>query len=398
MVTASIAAKLTDFELERNRTDDDIATLEASLRQSPTDLEKQTRLAYRLYHRATLTESAAHYQATQAVISAAISQFGPKEDLCLLKANLDFRFHRLAAVHRDLEMAPKLPGRFEARSILADLAFQQGRYREARETYEKLIEEDRTWDNLARLAHYHGKMGDMGLADRLYAEAEDELTAKEMRSFSWVELQRGVLNMAQGRYEDAADRYRRADMAYSGYWLIQEHIAEALAAAGKFHEAAALYRDVISRTPKPELQQTLGELYVFMGEAGQAEPWFERALSAYLDSAKRGDVHYYHHLTDFYADIRQDGAAAAEWARMDLELRENFSTQAALAWALFRNGEIDASLDWMSRALSSGAADAELFQQAAAIYKAAGQSSESQRFLGRAAAINPHYGNFHVHR
>jgi len=400
MVTASapIAARLTDFELERKRTDDDIAALEASLRDVPMDLEKRTRLAYRLYHRATLTESGEHYLATQRVISAAISQFGPKEDLCLLRANLDFRFHRLGAVKQDLEMAPQLAGRFEARSILADLAFQQGRYREARETYQNLIEQDRTWDNLARLAHYHGKMGDMELADRLYAEATEELTAKEMRSFSWVELQRGVLDMAQGRYEEAAAHYRRAGRAYSGSWLIQEHAAEALAATGKFHEAAALYRAAISQAPKPELLQTLGELYVFMGEPGQAEPWLERALAAYLESAGRGEVHYYHHLTDFYADIRQDGAAAAKWARMDLELRENFSTQAALAWALFRSGKIDAAIEWMDRALSSGAADAELFQQAAAISSAAGQVSKSEHFLGRAAAINPHYANFHVHR
>ena len=37
-----------------------------------------------------------------------------------------------------------------------------------------------------------------------------------------------------------------------------------------------------------------------------------------------------------------DGAKAVDWARRDLALRENSSTQAALAWALLRNGQATA--------------------------------------------------------
>jgi tetratricopeptide (TPR) repeat protein len=390
--------KLTSYESELSRTDEDIAGLEVSLEKTPGDIEKRTRLAYRLYHRATLTASARAFEAAGKAIDEAISRFGPQEDLCLLKANLDFRFHRLREVERDLRMAPKLAGRFEARSIQADLAFQRGQYKEARAAYEDLIAEDRTWDNLARVAHFHAKMADADTADGLYVEAEEELTAKEMRSFAWLELQRGVLDIAHGRYEDAAAHYRRAGQAYSGYWLTEEHMAEVLGATGKFDQAVAMYTKVIARAPKPELLQTLGELHMAMGEPAQAAPWFEKALAAYLESAGRGEVQYFHHLTDFYAEVRDDAAEAVKWARQDIELRENFSTQAALAWALYRDGAIGEALVWMDRALSSGAADAELFQHAAKIYEAADRMSERSRLLASAAAINPHYGGFHVHR
>jgi len=400
MVAASApaAGKPTDYAAELKRTEEDIASLEASLATEPRDLEKQTRLVYRLYHRATLTENSDAFQSTARAIAAAISQFGPQEDLCLLKANLDFRFHRLQEAAQDLRMAPKLSGRFEAKSLQADLDFQLGRYEAARVTYATLIEEERTWDNLARLAHLQGKMGNLEGADRLYVEAEDELTAKEMRSFAWVELQRGVLDIGRGRYEEATAHYQRAGRAYSGYALVQEHMAEVLAATGHCDDAVALYKQVIGRTPKPELMQTLGELYAFMDEPQQAAPWLDRAHAAYLESAGRGEVHYYHHLTDFYADVRQDGAAAMKWARKDVELRENFSTQAALGWALYREGELEEALLWINRALSSGVASAELFHQAAAIHKSAGRTTESGRLLNLANAINPHHGAFHVHR
>ena len=171
-----------------------------------------------------------------------------------------------------------------------------------------------------------------------------------------------------------------------------------MAATGRFDEAVELYLEVIRRTSKPELLQTLGELYVFINQPQNAAPCFERALAAYLASAKRGEVHYYHHLTDFYADVSEDAGAAVAWARKDLDLRENFSTQSALARALYKDGAIEDALIWIDLALSSGAVSAELFRQGAVIYKAAGMTGESARLRGLANAINPHPGNFHVHR
>jgi hypothetical protein len=79
----------------------------------------------------------------------------------------------------------------EARLLRADLEFQHGDYQEAEAGYVGAIEAERSWGGLARLAYFRGKMGDLEDADRLYREAEDELTAKEMRSYAWLEVQRG---------------------------------------------------------------------------------------------------------------------------------------------------------------------------------------------------------------
>src|SRR4029453_11742096 len=125
--------------------------------------------------------------------------------------------------------------------------------------------------------------------------------------------------------------------------------------------------------------------------------WYERALAGYLESAGRGEVHYYHHLADFYADVREDGREAVKWARKDIELRENFSTQAALAWASYRCGRFADAVEVIDRALSSGVKDAHLFAQAATIYRAAGRIEEGASYLQMAAAINPYHDGFHVH-
>jgi TPR repeat protein len=135
-----------------------------------------------------------------------------------------------------------------------------------------------------------------------------------------------------------------------------------------------------------------------MGKENEAKPWHEQALAAYLESAGRGEVQYYHHLAGFYADVRQDGVEAVKWARKDAELRPNFITQDGLAWALYRNGQFPAALDAMEKTLSSGVKDPHLFFHAAMIYLAAGRTGEGKRFLQTVAGINPGYENFHVHR
>ncbi len=386
----------TDYETELARIERELAELSPDALRPPVDVERDTRYVYRLYQRASLGGDFEDLEAADAAIDLLIGRARHTGDLYFLKANVDFKFHRLADVRRDLEAGEGLAESPEGRALRADLDFQEGRYAEAEEAYERLIKEDRTWDALARLAHLKFKMGEADAAERLYEEAVDELTAKEMRHYSWVELQRGELDMARGRYDDARAHYERAERAYTGHWQTAEHLAELLGAVGELDAAAALYEQVCARVPRPEFYQALGELYEFKGSPERAEPWLEKARAAYLASAERGQVHYYHHLVDFYADVRGDGAEAVRWARKDLELRENFSTLAALAWALYRDGRLDEALDAMERALASGAKDAHLFRRAGTIRRAALQDGEG--LLRAAAEINPRHGNFHVHR
>jgi tetratricopeptide (TPR) repeat protein len=192
--------------------------------------------------------------------------------------------------------------------------------------------------------------------------------------------------------------YLRADRAYSGYWFVKEHIAELLGAQRRFDEAVALYEKVIERAPKPELCQALGDLYAYMGKPDRAKPWHDKALAAYLDSAQRGEVHYFHHLAGFYADVREDGAEAVKWARKDFALRQGPAAHDALAWALYRDGRFTEALEEMDRALAAGVKDAHLFFHAAMIRLAAGRSAEGTRFLKLAAETNPRFDAFHVHR
>ncbi len=393
MVTAK-----TDYKAELERIENDIAELKNHALVPPTDTEKVTKYVHSVYQHAVHTGNLVELEAIEPLIDEGIRQIRFPGDLYFLKANLAFKLHRLGDVRRHLAADGALLAGTQGQALLADLDFQEGRYPQAKKGYQDVIARDRTWDNLARLAHFEFKMGDTAAADQLFEEAEDELTAKEMRSYAWLELQRGLLDLAHGRHDETAAHYQRAEQAYTGHWLTAEHRAELLGAQGRYDEAAALYQDVVERAPKPEIQQAFGELLTVMGRHEQAEDWLAKAFAGYIEGRRRGGVHYYHHLVDFYADVRKDGAKAVDWARRDIALRDNFSTQAALAWALYRNGQLGEALNRMNQALSSGAKSAHLFSQAAAVFRAAGRPTDGERYAQQAAEINPRHRSFHVHR
>ena len=306
----------TDYERDLARIGDELSRLA----DGPASADRATRIAHCLYRRASMTGDLGELETAEAAVDAGLAEFGAWPDLCFVKANVDFKLHRLDNVRADLELSPALRGSDDGRALAADLDLEEGRYEEARRGYEGL---DRSWSALARLANLEAKLGDRGRADELYAEAEDELTAKELRSYCWLELQRGEL----GRPAEAERHYERAERAYSGDWLVDEHRARLRVTQGRLDEALELYRSVAARAPRPEVHQALGDVYLRMGRAEEARAWHDRALAAYLESVERGGVHYFHHLAHFYLESRPAPAEAVRWARADFELRPNRETR-----------------------------------------------------------------------
>jgi tetratricopeptide (TPR) repeat protein len=198
------------------------------------------------------------------------------------------------------------------------------------------------------------------------------------------------LALEYGRFAFAEEHFKRAGRAYSGYWLVEQHIADLLRAEGRFADAATVYSSVVATTHRPEHQQTLGDLFVSLGKYAEAKSSYDAALAAFLESADRGEVHYYHHLADYYIESRPDKARALEWAQKDVAVRRNYSTLTVLAWALYGAGRVDEALVASDEAVSTRIVDAEMLYQAAAINFAASRPAEGDRLLQFAISINPH--------
>lgn len=387
--------KPTDYQQELGRVRQDIA---AELSRTANDPQSPLRRAYLYFVQASLTGTPGKLVQAETEIDKSIraAPFAPQA--YLLKASIYLKQHRLDRVKAALEHLSASGTNPQTGILRADIAVQEGLYTAAENQLKESLGYSPNWDILSRLAYLRWKAGDYNEAERLYQSAQEQISAKEMRAYAWVVLQRGLMALNRGRHDLAQAHYRHADQSYSGYWLVQDYQAELLGAQRRFTAAAALYQTLIACTRRPEFYHALGDLYAFMGRPDRARPWHDKARALYLDSARSGEVLYYHHLASLFADSPAGGAEAEKWARLDLKLRTNATTRDTLAWALYRNGQYAAALEEMQKALASGWQDAHLFFHAGMIHLAAGQTQQGKQWLRRAAEINPHYKSFHVHR
>jgi len=390
------SARRSDFDVDLAALEADIASLRATA--SPADPETSVRLAYRLYSHATLTGRAADFTALESFADSLQQQIGPQRDVVLLRSTLDVRVHRLQDARARLDGAPALADDPDALLLLADLDLQQGHYDRARGVYQRVVDRSPTWPALARLANLTALDGKPDLADSLYAQAADDLTAKEMRSYAWLAVQRGQLAFLSGRYDQADAQYRLADRAYSGYWLVDEYLGELRAAERRFDDSIAHYLRAIAAAPRTDLFQQLGDAYAAMGRPDDARHWHQRALDGYLASVARGEVQFFHHLAGYYSDVARNGAEAVAWARRDAELRPGAFADDTLAWALHADGKLDEAGRAIDRALASGIVNSHLYYHAMTIKAAAGDAAAAASLAERLGEMNPRYREFHAHR
>jgi tetratricopeptide (TPR) repeat protein len=380
---------MSSYQLHIDRMAEQITSLRREIEAAPhVTVSSYCRLFSSQFQLFSITGQIGQMTTLDDAIEGAIASSRVRSDLWLVQAYAALKLHRFVDAQRIVQAEPARLACPHGLLIQSDLDMARGRYAAAREKIVEALAEDVTWEGLARLAHLAGLLGDVETADHLYIRAQDELTVKQMHAYAWVEVQRGILDFQRGKYAKALAHYEHANQAYSGYWLIEERIAEVKGAQGCFTEAIEAYLDIYAKSARPECAHALGDLYALSGAIVTACEWKARALHRYLQSVSCGEVHYYHYLVELCCELPGEQEQALQWARNDEQLRSNYLTQSNVAWALYRSGRPHEAQGWISRALNSGVVCARLFLQAACVYAADGHAQLGNDYYQMATATN----------
>lgn len=323
----------TDYAKELSRLQTAIERFSA-----PATRDEALQQVYYRYQYASLTVDYEDFKAVENAIASALQSYGPSDDLDYFSAHLNFKLHRLQGTQDFIAHMPDAADSTSLQALRADIALQQGRYAEALQAYENLIHERRSWDALARLAYYRLKTGQPEAADELYRQAADMIPAKDMRSYAWLELQRGLVALEYEHYEQALEHYRTADRAWSGYWLIEEHIAEVLRLMGDIPASASLYEKIIERTHKPEYVTALANMLATKDPAAsaalyrEADTLFERQLALYPEAASG-------HLIESLLQKQDVDPRLQEYAERNHAMRPNSEAKLLLARTYVKLGK-----------------------------------------------------------
>lgn len=378
---------------ELARVDAEIAAQTRHVETTPNSWLMLERLAGLLLTRARLSGSYDDYARAEAAIERAFAIAAPGAGPHLTRVALNFTLHRLDRVAADLERVEhytvKTPAdRRALRELGAELAFQQGRYAEARAGFEAaLAAEPEDLTNLARMALFRWKTGDFAGAEDLYRRALARRPGGEPEA--WLHLQLGLMDLERGRYDHALAHYRDGAAVLAGYWLLDEHIAEILTLQGKTDEALALYADIIARTDNPEFMDAVAGIHRAAGRPAAAEPLLARADAIYEAQLARFPEAAYGHALEHFLEFGADRERTVTLAEANHRTRPNAEAKISLARAYLQAGRTDAAHATIREALATPWTTADLHATAAEVLAAVGDAAAAGEQRRLALALNP---------
>jgi Tfp pilus assembly protein PilF len=96
-------------------------------------------------------------------------------------------------------------------------------------------------------------------------------------------------------------------------------------------------------------------------------------------------------LALIYAANNRKLDRALELAKAEFEVRDDVYSHDALAWVLFKTGEIDSALEAIKKAVSLATPEPSFYFHAGMIALAAGKRGEANVYLRRALKLNPNF-------
>lgn len=346
--------------------------------------------------RARLSGDWNDYARAEALIEQA---FGVREGIgpYASRARFNYTMHRLDRVAADLA---KLDARAEpfvssaeqagVVTLHGDIAFQRGDYDEASKRYEEALKlaPDHA-GALTSKATFLWKTGAIDEAEALYDEVEAAYHGTSAEPRAWYRLMHGLLDLDRGRYDEALAHYREAEAHLSGWWLVDEHVAEILTLTGKTEEAKALYLDVIERTGSPEFLDAMAGILKEEGKADEAAQYVKQARAKYEEQLAKYPEAAYGHALDHFLEAGDDPVRALDLAKKNYALRGNGDAATKLAEAHLLAGDAKAAGKLVDKTLKTKWSTADFHATAAKVYEALGREDDAAAQKAAALAINP---------
>jgi tetratricopeptide (TPR) repeat protein len=273
-------------------------------------------------------------------------------------------------------IAPRSAG---AWAVLFDAAFASGRY-------------DRAADALARLEpgsvtrrlksafwlEARGGTEAAGSELRIACARIATWSIPEQEAFCWTEL--GNVEQARGDRRAATALYVRALEIAPGYRAAVEGLADLAYAAGDLDEAEALYLR-IAVDAHPDLYLRIADLWRARGDSKGASMWEAEFLR--VATAPGAEPLYGRWLALLWAEQPATRDAALMVARRDVKRRPTVESWDALAWVLYRRGDLAEALAASDRAIAWGAPGPTIAYHRGRILEALGREGDAAKWLDR---------------
>ncbi|MBK6981210.1 MAG: tetratricopeptide repeat protein [Betaproteobacteria bacterium] len=382
------AARATGYETARAGLDEAIARGLALASERPDDGLLPLEVVSLYVERARLTGDYGDFGRAQALLDTR-SVAAPTAALCLALARLHVTLHRLRQAGDALVACPPGTDSTEIAAMRADVAMHSGRYREAETVYRALLNAFGTPQQFVRLALLRNRTGSPAEAAALLEAAEKRYHGGSPTMQAWLKLQRGLVALDRGRLDEALALYRLAADALPGWWLVDEHIAEALELQGDARAAKALYAKVLERMRAPAILDALAQLERREGRAEPSEALVREARALHDKRLAQFPEAAAGHVLDHFLRDGKETPRALALARENFAARPGGDAAQALAKAWLRAGKPERAASLVEAQLAQGWDTAESYWLLSEAYARLGRKSLAATARDRALGRNP---------
>jgi len=380
---------------------DELAALEATIGEAHNEVQRypnswapREQLALLHLRRARLSGDYENYSAARALIDEAQGLAGNPTAVCASRAQLEFAVHRLAQAAAAVALCEQRFGlsadaQQDLSGMAAEIALYRGRYDEALRRLRSDLAAVETIAGLARLSRYQAKTGHRVEALALLDRAERSYFGDSQQLRAWLQLQRAVIELDTGRWENARAYLLAAERQLSGWWLIEEHLAEVQALLDETEAARGLYRGIVQRTGLPEYLDAWATLEFGAGNQAQAGVLRAKAAGLFEERLARWPEAAAGHALGHFLKSGSDPRRAVALAEANARSRPYGDAQVQLAQAYLLAGRRREARAVVDAALQSPWDTAELHWTAAQVYAAVGEGAAAAVQRRLALELNP---------
>jgi tetratricopeptide (TPR) repeat protein len=285
------------------------------------------------------------------------------------------------------------PYKAAALGVIGDAQLELGRYDEARETIQAMLDLRPDLASFSRMSYIKELYGDLPGAIELMKRAV--IGAPGNEAHAWTQVQLGHLYFLSGDLAAAEREYERTLFQRPGYAHARAGVARVKAARGDFAGAIAIYEEITRAGPLPEYVIALADVQRAAGDRAAAERT-ESLLLAIDRLSRENGVNTDVEMALFRADRGIEPAQTVEDARGALAERPGVHAWDALAWALHTAGRHEEAQAASEQALRLGTRDPLLRYHAGMIALALGSTDRAREELRLAVGMNPSFSPRHA--
>jgi tetratricopeptide (TPR) repeat protein len=371
-------------------TDKQIEALQDRLRAHPNDWQSYSQLGLAYLQKARETGDPTYYQKTEEALEKALS-FQPDDYASIsAKGALALARHDFASALEWGEKARQInPSRTYAYGVIADAQIELGRYEEAIETLQTMVDLRPDMSSYSRISYLRELYGVTDGALEMMQLAVDSGTPNS-EGTAWVRTQLANLYFNRGDLDHAELEYQRTLQDRPDYVYALAGLGRVHAAQGDMDEAIRSLKQAVSIMPLPEFVITLGDLYQTSGQQESANQQYQLVVA--IETLHRANgVDMDMEIALFNADHDQNTEETLALARKAYANRPSIQAADALAWALYKTGNYEEAQNYSAKALHLGTKDSLKLFHAGMIALELGDKEQAREYLEEALAINPHF-------